>query len=71
MRAILVIVLEVGTYQPDEMALAKDDDMLEKLPPATTDPSVCHWILPRTPVRRSGGFGAHGLHESHHGRTED
>jgi hypothetical protein len=31
MRAIPVIVLEVGTYQSDEMALAEDNDVLKEL----------------------------------------
>jgi len=66
-----VIVLELGTDQSDEVAFAEYHDMLEELVPAAADPAFGDRVLPRTPVRRSGGFGAHGLHESHHRRTED
>ena len=71
MRAILVIVLEVGTYQPNEVAFAENHNVFVKLPPTVADPAFGHRILPRTPVRRSCRFGAHGPHESHHRRTED
>ena len=71
MRTILMMVLEVGTYQSNEVAFAEDHDVLEEFAPAAADPAFGHRILPRTPVRRSGGFGAHGLHESHDRRTED
>jgi hypothetical protein len=70
MRAILVIVLEVGTHQPNEMVFVENHYLLEELPPTAADPAFGHQILPRTPVRRSRRFGVHGLHESHHRRTE-
>ena len=53
------------------MALAKNDDVVEKLAPTTTDPAFRDWILPRTPIYRSGRLGAHGLHDSRHRRKED
>ena len=39
MRAICVIVLEAGTYQSAEMALAEDNDVLEELASAAADPA--------------------------------
>ena len=71
MRAIPVIVLEVGSYQSDEMVLPEDDNVLEELAPAAADPAFGHGILPRTTLSRSGRLGAQGPHESHHGGTED
>ena len=71
MRVIPVIVFEVGTYQSDKMALPEDNNVLEQLVPAATDPAFSHVILPRTTISRSGGLGAYGLDESHHGGTED
>jgi hypothetical protein len=44
-RTILVIALEVGTYQAEEMALAEDHDMVEKLAPITTDPAFADVTL--------------------------
>ena len=66
-----MIVLEVGTYQSDKMALPEDNNVLEQLAPATADPAFSHGILPWTTIGRSGGLGAHSPHESHHGGTED
>ena len=53
------------------MALAEDNNMLEELASAAADPAFGHGILPWTTINRSGGLGAHGLDESHHGGTED
>jgi hypothetical protein len=39
MRAILVIILDVGTYQPNEMAVAENHDVFEELPPTAADPA--------------------------------
>jgi hypothetical protein len=40
MAPILVIVADVATYEPDEVAVSKDDDMLEEFPPAAPDPAL-------------------------------
>ncbi len=45
MRAIPVIVVEVGTYQSDKMALPEDNNVLEQLAPAAADPAFSHGIL--------------------------
>ena len=71
MRTILMMVLEVGTYQSNEVGFAKDDDMLEKLSPTAADPPLGHRILPGTAIRRPGWFRAHRPHEPHDGRIED
>ena len=71
MRPIRVIVLEVGTYQSEEMALPEDGNVIKQLAPAAADPAFGHGILPRTTISGSGRLGAHGLDESHHGGTED
>ena len=56
MRAIPMIVLEVGTYQSDKMALPEDNNVLEQLAPAAADPAFSHRILPRATISRSGGL---------------
>ncbi len=66
-----MIVLDVGTYQSEKMALPDDDDVIKQLAPAAADPAFGHGILPRTTISRSGRLGAHRPHESHHGGTED
>ena len=40
-----MIVLEVGTYQSDKMALPEDNNVLEQLAPAAADPAFSHGIL--------------------------
>ena len=71
MTPVFVIVAEVATYESHEVALTKDDHVLENLPPATTDPAFRHGILPRTAVRDALGFDAHRPHSVHDGRIED
>ena len=39
MRAIPMIVLEVGTDQSEEMALSEDDNVIKQLAPAAADPA--------------------------------
>jgi len=53
------------------MAFAENHDVFEDLSPRAADPAFGHRVLPRTLVRRSRRFGAHGFHESHHRGTED
>jgi hypothetical protein len=50
MRAIPVIVLEVGRYQSGEMALPEDDHVIKHLASAAADPALRDRILPRTPI---------------------
>jgi len=45
--------------------------MREELAPEAANPALGDRVLPRTSGRRSGGFGTHGLHESHHLWTDD
>ena len=53
------------------MALADDNNMLEEFASTAADPAFGHGILSRTTISRSGGLGAHGFDEAHHGGTED
>ena len=71
MRAILVVVREIRTNQPLEVSVAHDDNMVEELAPATSDPTLRHWILPRAAVRGAAWLDAHRLHEPHDCGAED
>ncbi|GAG77555.1 unnamed protein product, partial [marine sediment metagenome] len=56
MTTILVIVAEVISYKPNEMPLAKDDDVFEELSTTTEDPAfrgVTRW--PRLAERHPEG----------------
>jgi hypothetical protein len=66
MAAVVMVIRQVRTNQLPEVSVAQDDNVLEQLSPTVPDPALCHRILPRTAVRRSGGLGAHGPHEAHH-----
>ncbi len=71
MRAIPVIVLEVGTYQSDEMAFPEDDDVFERLAAAAADPAFRRRVLPRTAVGDATGLDAHRPESIDNGRTEN
>ena len=45
--ATVVVVGDVAPYEPDEMALAEDDDMLENLAAAAPDPTLGGSVLPK------------------------
>jgi hypothetical protein len=42
------MVTDVTTHEPDEVALARAHHVLRKLPPAASDPALCHGILTGT-----------------------
>jgi hypothetical protein len=48
MRAILVIVEQVGRHQPFEMPLIQDDHVVQQIAPATSHPTLSNSVLPRT-----------------------
>jgi len=39
MQTIPVVILDVGMYQSQEMALPEDDHVVKQLAPATADPA--------------------------------
>ena len=71
MATVLVMVTDVRVHEPDQVALAKDDYVLEKLPTAASDPALRHGILPRTAERDAARSRTHCLYETYHRGTED
>jgi hypothetical protein len=67
---IIVIVTDVATYEPDEVAPTKDDYVLKEFPPAAADPTLRHTVLPRTAVSNAARLYAHRSHNIHHSRVE-
>ncbi len=71
MTAVFVIVAEVIPYKPDEMPLAKDDDVLEELATTVADPALGGSVLPGTAVGDPNRLCAHGLDELDHRGAEN
>ena len=67
----MVVVGDVVADEPEQMAFAECDDVVEQLASATPDPAFDERILPRAPIGRAHRLGAHGLHELDHGPAED
>jgi hypothetical protein len=51
-----VVVGHVVAQKPPEVTFAEDDDVIQKLTPAGSDPSFGERVLPGTAVRRAYGF---------------
>ncbi len=66
MATVLVIVATVRAYEPDEVALTKDDYVFQQFPAATADPTLGHAVLPRTARCDAAGLYAHPPHNGHH-----
>ena len=67
---ILVIVADICPHEPDEMPLAEDNDVLEKLATAISDPAFSGSVLPRTAIGDANRLCAHGPYELDHRRAE-
>ncbi len=59
MRAILVVVVDVGTEQPLQMRLADGNHMIQQLAAAISHPALGYAILPRTADRGSDTRDVH------------
>src|SRR5450759_4096274 len=55
MRPVLMVVTEVLTHQSFQMPFVENDDMVEQVPTAVSDPTLRDAILPRT--LEAGPFG--------------
>ena len=71
MRAVLVKVADVGPSEPNSVALAEYDDVIEELAAAPADPAFGHRILPGTSIGDTARLRAHRLDELNHGCAED
>src|SRR3984893_6114675 len=64
MNPIFVVVVQVCSDQPVEMAFVQRDDRVEQLAPATADPALGDAVLPGGLDARARRVQAGGLHES-------
>ena len=71
MRAVLVKVADVGPSEPNSVALAEYDHVIEELAAAPADPAFGHRILPGTSIGGAAGPRAHRPDEPDHGSAED
>jgi len=67
---ILVIVADICPHEPDEMPLAEDNDVLEKLAPAISYPALGGSVLPGAAIGDANRLCAHGPYELDHRRAE-
>src|ERR1700686_1205769 len=56
MRAVLVVVANILTEQAFQVAFVNCDDVIQEITPATTYPTFCNPILPRTFERSADGI---------------
>ena len=71
MATIFVVVVDVQTYETNEMPLAEDHDMLEQLSTTTQDPALGDSVLPGTPIRGTNGIDAECSDELDDAPAED
>ena len=60
MRAILVVVVDVGSEQSLQMGFVNSNHVIDQFPTAATDPALSNSVLPRTMNRRPNGCDAQG-----------
>ena len=71
MSAVLMEVVDLGPSESNSVALAPNDNVIEKLAPAPTNPPLCHRILPGTAKGGSARSCGHRLDERDHVPAED
>lgn len=69
-RTVLVMVVDVLSDQPNGVAPTEHDDAVEKLSPASADPSFGHRILPWTHERCAARLRPDRLEEADHSEAE-
>ena len=71
MSAVLMEVVDVGPSESNSVALGQNDNVIEKLAPAATNPPLSHRILPGTAIGGSARLGGHRPDERDHVPAED
>ncbi len=59
MRPVLVLVVDVLSHQPFQMALIEDDHVIQQVTSATPDPALRDTVLPRTTEGSPNWLAAH------------
>ena len=62
MRSVVVIVTDVLSHQAFQMPFIENDNMVEEIPAAVSDPTLSNTVLPRTAEVGSLGLNAEALH---------
>ena len=62
MLSVLVVVTDLLAHQAFQMAFVENDDMVEQVVAAVTDPSLRDTILPQTPEAASLWLDAEALY---------
>ena len=60
---IVVIIVDEGPGESDEVPFAQDDDVFEHLSTTTTDPALSGSVLPGAAKRRANRTRSHRLDE--------
>jgi len=68
--SVFVVVVDVAPHEPEKISLANYHDVVEKLTPATADPSFGRTVLPGTAKRNADGLYARRFDELNHGGAE-
>ena len=71
MSAVLMEVVDVGPSESNSVALVENDNVIEELAPAATNPPLSHRILPGTAKGGSARSCGHRLDERDHVPAED
>ena len=66
MRSIFMVVMDVISHQAFQMTLIENNDMIEQVPAAVTDPAFGNAVLPRTSKAGSLGLNAQGFDHVDH-----
>jgi hypothetical protein len=61
MRSVIVVIADVLRHQLLQVSFVEHNDVVEQVPSAVADPSLCNPILPRAAEAGSLGFDAEGL----------
>jgi len=61
MRSVIVVIADVLRHQSLQVLFVEHNDVVEQVPSAVADPSLCNPILPRTAEAGSLGFDTEGL----------
>jgi len=63
-RAVLMVIANVGGHQPFQMPFVEHDDIIKQIPSAIPNPAFCNTVLPRTAEARPLGLDAEALHRA-------
>ena len=66
MGPVLVVVAHILGHQELQVALIEHNHMIQQLSPATSHPTLCNAVLPRTAKGGADGLASHSFRERQH-----